>query len=294
MAALFGAPVLATTPAAAQPGDRGRRRTGAPSHSSPPYSDVVSAELLGRAPLLERLRGVPAHAQIERWLMDEISAGLIVAGDRLPGERDLAAALHVSRMTLRQALDGLARSGVLVRMPGRAGGAFVAEPKIDCDLTGLAGFTEQMRRAHRRAGAEVLSAATIGAADDVAAALRVPVGAPVYELVRVRSADGAAVALERSWFPAEHLPGLLEHPLTGSIYDLLEQYGLAPHTAVEYLGPVSADPAEAAALGVARGAALMGVERTAQSMAGLPVEFARDLYRADRVRLMVRTQVHAP
>ena len=255
----------------------------------------MSAELLGRAPLLERLRGVPAHAQIERWLMDQISAGQIVAGDRLPGERDLAAALHVSRMTLRQALDRLARSGVLVRIPGRAGGAFVAEPKIDCDLTGLAGFTEQMRRAHRRAGAEVLSADTIGAADDVAAALRVPVGAPVHELVRVRSADGAALALERSWFPAEHLPRLLEHPLTGSIYDLLaEQYGLAPHTAVEYLGPVSADPAEAAALGVARGTALMGVERTAQSVAGLPVEFARDLYRADRVRLMVRTQVHAP
>ena len=68
-------------------------------------------------------------------------------------------------------------------------------------------------------------------------------------------------------------------------------YGLAPHTAVEYLEPVSADPAEAAALGVVRGTALMGVERTAMSVGGLPVEYARDLYRADRVRLMVRTEV---
>lgn len=257
------------------------------------YSEEMSAELLGRAPVLERHRGVPAHAQIERWLMDEITAGLIAAGDRLPGERELAAALRVSRMTLRQALDGLARRGVLVRTPGRSGGAFVAEPKIDCDLTGVAGFTEQMRRAHRRAGAEVLAAHTVDAEGPVARALRLQPGAPVYELVRVRSADGAALALERSWLPAASLPGLLAHPLTGSIYELLaDRYGLAPHTAVEYLEPVSADPAEAAALGVARGTALMGVERTASSVAGLPVEFARDLYRTDRVRLMVRTEVH--
>jgi GntR family transcriptional regulator len=254
----------------------------------------VSAELLGRAPTLERRQGVPVHAQIEQWLMKEITGGKVVAGDRLPGERDLAAALRVSRMTLRQALDGLARRGVLIRTPGRAGGAFVAEPKIDCDLTGLAGFTEQMRRAHRRAGAEVLSARTIEAEDAVAAALRLPVGATVHELVRIRSADGAALALERSWLPADHLPDLLDHPLNGSIYELLiRHYGLAPHTAVEYLEPVSAGPSEAAALGVARGTALMGVERTAMSVAGLPVEFARDLYRADRVRLMLRTEVRA-
>jgi GntR family transcriptional regulator len=254
----------------------------------------MSAELIERAPILERHRGLPVHAQIERWLMNEITSGSIGVGDRLPGERELAAALRVSRMTLRQALAGLERRGVLIRMPGRSGGAFVAQPKIDCDLTGLAGFTEQMRRAHRRAGAKVLSAHTIDAEGPVATPLRLPTGAPVYELVRIRSADGAALALERSWLPAEPLPGLLRHPLTGSIYELLAtQYGLAPHTAVEYLEPVSADPAEATALGVARGTALMAVERTAFSVAGMPVEFARDLYRADRVRLMVRTHVHA-
>ena len=264
----------------------------APDLPDTAYPERMSAELLGRAPVLERHRGMPAHAQIERWLMEEITTGSISAGDRLPGERELAVALGVSRMTLRQALEGLARRGVLIRTPGRSGGAFVAEPRIDCDLTGVAGFTEQMRRAHRRAGAQVLGARTVEAEDPAARALRLPAGAPVYELVRVRSADGAALALERSWLPADRLPGLLTHPLTGSIYELLaDEYGLAPHTAVEYLEPVSADPAEAAALGVIRGTALMGVERTALSVGGLPVEYARDLYRADRVRLMVRTEV---
>ncbi len=237
----------------------------------------------------------PAHAQIEQWLMAGITRGDIVTGQRLPPERDLAAALRVSRMTLRQALDGLARRGVLVRLPGRAGGAFVAEPRIDCDLTGVSGFTEQMRRAQRTAGARVLSAHTVTADDEVAGALALAPGASVHEVVRVRSADAAALALERSWLPAAALPDLLEHPLTGSIYALLDRgYGLAPHTAVEYLEPVTAQGPDAAALGVAVGAPLMRVERTARAVSGLPVEFARDLYRSDRVRMMVRTAVTLP
>ncbi|MFC4947842.1 GntR family transcriptional regulator [Pseudonocardia sp. GCM10023141] len=252
----------------------------------------MTVDLLGRTPVLQRHHGVPAHVQIERWLLAQIAAGEIVTGDRLPGERVLAAALRVSRMTLRQALDELARRGVLVRLPGRRGGAFVAEPKLDCDLTGVAGFTEQMRRADRRAGARVLSARTVAAEPPVATALGLPAGDPVHELVRVRDADGTALALECSWLPAAQLPGLLERPLTGSLYDLLGRgYGLAPHTAVEYLEPVTADAADAAALGLPVGTALMQVERTAHSATGVAVEFARDRYRADKVRLMIRTEV---
>jgi GntR family transcriptional regulator len=254
----------------------------------------MTASLLTRAPALVRRHGTPVHVQIERWLVGEIAAGDLATGDRLPGERELAKALRVSRMTLRQALDGLARRGVIVRTPGRAGGAFVAEPKIDCDLTGLAGFTEQMRRAHRTAGARVVAARTVAAGEDVAAGLAVAAGSQVHEVVRVRSADGTALAVERSWFPAGQVPDLLERPLTGSLYELLAaEFGLAPHTAVEYLEPVTADAADAGLLEVPAGAALMQVERVARTVVGVPVEYARDRYRADRVRLMIRTGVDA-
>ena len=88
--------------------------------------------------------------------MAAIDEGALVAGDKLPREEQLAAALGVSRMTLRQALATLDGLGTIVRKPGRLGGTFVAEPRIVCDLTGLAGFTEQMRRAHVRAGARMV------------------------------------------------------------------------------------------------------------------------------------------
>ncbi|MER6947735.1 GntR family transcriptional regulator [Nonomuraea sp. NPDC000554] len=241
-------------------------------------------------PELERGTGVPAHVQIEQWLLDSIGSGEMAPGDRLPGERELAARLGVSRMTLRQALATLERDGVLVRVPGRAGGAFVAEPRIDCDLTGLAGFTEQMRRAHLRAEARVLVAATVPAPEAVAAALEVQPGAPVHQVARVRSAGQSPVALERSFFPA--LPGFLDEDLSGSLYALLAgRYDLEPRTAVEHLDPVIAGPADAAELGISPGTPLMLIERTAYAAGGVPVEYARDLFRPDRVRLSVRSGV---
>ena len=98
----------------------------------------------------------PVHVQIATWLSAGIARGELRPGDRLPGERDLAERLGVSRMTLRQALAELESTGDLVRVAGRAGGAFVAEPRVEVDLTHLSGLTDQLRRAGRRAGAQVL------------------------------------------------------------------------------------------------------------------------------------------
>jgi GntR family transcriptional regulator, transcriptional repressor for pyruvate dehydrogenase complex len=56
-----------------------------------------------------------------------IRLGLLPPGSQLPPERDLAAELHISRSTLRQALTTLVQSGHLVAIRGRAGGTFVAD-----------------------------------------------------------------------------------------------------------------------------------------------------------------------
>jgi GntR family transcriptional regulator len=111
-------------------------------------------------------------------------------------------------------------------------------------------------------------------------------------VARVRSAGRTPVALERSFFPA--LPGFLAQDLGGSLYALLAgHYDLAPRTALEHLDPVVAAPAEAAELGIEPGTPLMLIERTAYAAGGVPVEYARDLFRPDRVRVSVRSGVSA-
>jgi len=260
---------------------------------SPEQEAPVVNEFLARLPSLNLDQQLPTHIQIERWLLDGISARRLCPNDRLPNEREFAAALSVSRMTLRQALAGLEARGILTRTPGRNGGAFILEPKINCDLTGLAGFTEQLRRANVRAGARNVRTATVPASKEAAKALELNDGAPVHEIERTRTANRTPVALERSYLPADRFPDLLSHHFTGSLYAVLHRhYDQAPHTALEHLKPVIADPEQAEALGVELGAPLMLIERTAYSVAGVPVEFARDLVRPDRIQITLRTDVH--
>lgn len=234
----------------------------------------------------------PAHARIEQWLERLITTGRLRPEDKLPAEVELATALGVSRMTLRQALSTLEAKGLLVRRRGRWGGSFVAEPRIEVDLSGVPGFTEQMRRAHVRAGARVLRAETVPASAEVRRALGLRRGAEVHVVVRVRSANRSPLALEESHFPADLFPDLLSNRLTGSVYALLRRSGSSPHSALEELAPAKATEEQAALLRIDRDDPLLRITRTAFAEDGRPVEHACDHFRADRARITLRTSVH--
>jgi GntR family transcriptional regulator, arabinose operon transcriptional repressor len=74
--------------------------------------------------LEERDGRTAAHRRIADVLRAEIEAGAHPPGARLPAEPALAARFGVSRGTLRQALQNLARAGLVEAVPGR--GTFVA------------------------------------------------------------------------------------------------------------------------------------------------------------------------
>jgi GntR family transcriptional regulator len=224
-------------------------------------------------------------------VLDMISSGALRPGDRLGTERELAAALSVSRSTLRQVLAVLAQSGVVRRVPGRAGGTFVAHSKVDRDLSVIVGLPEYLRRQGFVAGTQVLSATMTGADDLTATHLDLPGGSLVLDIVRIRLADGVPISLERVRLPADLVPGLLELPLGGSIYDLLDRhYGMKPQDVVEHLEVVEASPDEAALLGITDRAPLLAITRTSRTADGVAFEFSNDLFRADRTCVTFRTK----
>src|SRR6202161_3391339 len=142
-----------------------------------------------RPPEILRGPGATVHTQIEDWLAGQIAVGALVPGDRRPTEQDLAGWFGVSRMTLRHALAELAQRGLVTRTVGRHGGTVVAAPKVEQDLTTLAGFSEQLRRHGMVAGARVLSAGLLPAGLAARSARRLAEGDEVYEVRRIRLAD---------------------------------------------------------------------------------------------------------
>lgn len=231
----------------------------------------------------------PAVVAVRTRLAEEIASGALTPGERLGAERELAERYGVSRSTVRAALADLERGGAIRRVRGRGGGIFVAQRKVERDLTSLAGLPAYLRRQGFESDARVISTATIAADEEVAAELGLAAGELVHEIVRVRLADREPISLERASFPAQRFPALLDHSLSGSLYELLEsQYGLEPGEAQERIEIVAAGRTQAALLGVAVGAPLMAIARTALDAGGVPFECSRDLFRADRVRIVVR------
>ena len=70
--------------------------------------------------------GNPFEETVER-LLQAIKLGVVGPGERLPSERDLAARLNVSRVTLREAIRALTEAGYVESRRGRYGGTFVNE-----------------------------------------------------------------------------------------------------------------------------------------------------------------------
>ena len=244
-------------------------------------------------PEWEDVKEQPIYLQIADSLAKRILSGELAVGERLPSERQLAEELGVSRMTVRQALLALRRSGLVQSRRGQ--GSFVSGPKLEQPVDILTGFSDNILAKGMKPGARVLSAEQRLASQSVARSLGLPVGEPVWRLHRLRLADNMPAALEISYFPARLFPDLNRHDLEGrSVYAILaEEYGVRLAWARQCLEPTVARPEEASLLGIPVGAPLMLVERTTFDETERIVEFAKDLYRGDCFRFVSCSKVAA-
>jgi GntR family transcriptional regulator len=232
---------------------------------------------------------VPKYRRIADTLAAEIAAGRFKTGEQIPSERVIAEELGASRMTVRQALRHLADRGLVEARVGQ--GTFVGRPAIQQQLTALMGFTEEMERQGRSAGAILVEAALRPAEPETAAALGLPAGGEVWRIVRVRLADGEAVAIETTEVAAALAPGLLEKAdfAQASLYATLRAaYGLVPATAEQTLAAAAAEPEVALPLGIPVGAPVLRLTRRTQDADGRPFEHVRSVYRGDAFVLKAR------
>jgi DNA-binding FadR family transcriptional regulator len=77
------------------------------------------------ATVLGTVRSRNAYEQTVERLLQLVKLGIIPYGERLPTERELAARLNVSRVTVREGIRSLQQAGYLEPRRGRFGGTFV-------------------------------------------------------------------------------------------------------------------------------------------------------------------------
>jgi DNA-binding FadR family transcriptional regulator len=115
--------------------------------------------------VLRPVRQGNAFEETVERMLTVIKLGLIGPGERFPAERELAAQLGVSRLTLREAIHELHSAGYVCSRRGRFGGTFVTY-----DRPAPAAGSDELARLARRDGDKLTDALTFRLAVEAGAA----------------------------------------------------------------------------------------------------------------------------
>ncbi len=234
-----------------------------------------------------------SRSNITDQVANELSASIhsrkFKPGDQLPSVEKLASDMGVGRSTVREGLRLLQAKGLLEIIHGV--GTFVATKRITHTSGIVFSFSETILERGMNPRSEVLQQEIILADAEVANKLQVGVNDQVYILKRLRFADEIPMALETTISACKRFPDLFEQDWNGtaSFYAFLEDhYQIKPTTVTHIVQAVSATNTQSKHLLIRSKSPLLLVETVAYDQTGIPIEFGRSYYRADRYEYRVQ------
>ena len=226
---------------------------------------------------------VPKYYQLASILRQKIEDGEWQPRSPIPSERQLESLYHLSRTTIREAIDNLVQQGFLYREHGR--GTFVSPQKLQKGWMELTSFSEDLVKRGIQPGQIIRSLERVVPSRRILQRLELAPGSSVCRIERVRLGDGTPIGLQTSYLalrPDQHIT-LKDMEASGSLYRILsEKFNIYPSEADETLEVTLATPEEARLLEIAPNAPLLMSERVLFSQERRPVEYVKILYRGDR------------
>ena len=221
----------------------------------------------------------PLYRRLQDRIKTAIESGSLKPHDALPGERDIAQALNVSRVTVRKALSGLVSAGLLEQRQGS--GTFVSPkpPIVEQPLSRLTSFSEDMRLRGLATTSQWLTREISLPSTQDALHLALSPQDKICRFRRLRFAGGVPMAIENAAIPHKYLPD--PAAVTTSLYAVLNDLGVTPMRALQRLSAANLGLDDARLLHVQAGSAALAIERVSYLGNGQPVEFTRSFYRGD-------------
>lgn len=207
-------------------------------------------------------------------------------GAPLPSERQLADRYRVARMTVRGEIKKLAADGVLTVRSGSGAYAQDATPQR---MSVGHSFSREAHDLGQEPGSIVLEHDVVHVTRRLAELLATPEGTKALRLVRLRTADGTPMCLERSTIPLHTFPGLDDVDFsTASLYQTIrERFGVEPAHVESRASAALPAPSEAHALGISISDPCLVLKILQRDRDGRVIEAGRSIYRGDRYELDV-------
>mgnify|MGYP003348818031 FL=1 len=238
--------------------------------------------------LLSRSSPEPLYRQLAGHLEREIASGAVKPGDRIESEGLLAERFKVSRITVRQAIEGLVKQQQLIRKQGK--GTFVTAPPMRHDLRRPHGLFGSLFSQSDDASAKLLLYELQVPPEEIAAAMTLRPGKQALIFRRLYLIDNKPVALLQGWLVPEvaALPRSTAEFI--STEDMMREAGIRIASSQVAIRADTAGATVGKLLRISPRSPVLAMRRTAYGEDGVAKEIVRNWFRADRYEFLCATQ----
>jgi DNA-binding GntR family transcriptional regulator len=228
-------------------------------------------------------------ATIHHTLATQIINGTLVAGSKLPSERELSELFSTTRITLREALQRMAAEGSIYRENRR--GWFVTPPRLVYNLIKKSLFHQMVESQGRVAVTQVISTSTELASPELCQKMELSPSSLLHCIRRLRYVDGRAIIFVEHHLKPDIFPDILKLDLTKSLTLIYQKnYGIQCGRATFDIYPTAANASVAHHLNLAEGSPLLMIIRINYDKNGRILDCDREFWRHDAVRISVDSQ----
>lgn len=237
---------------------------------------------------LNRHNGMALYRQLSEIIEERLDSGEFPPGARLPSLLEFAEEYGVNRLTVREALDELARRGAIEVRQGA--GTYPAPTKVRLELGPTPSFTHGMAAQGAVTRTQLIDVRTL-TDKRIQSELGTTERLVRYELVRY--VDEVPWTLSTIWLDRTRVPRLKTHwpspDGTGSLFDTLrEHYDIELHRGYRTYWSELAGPRDAEHLDIAVGHPILASEGMDTTQHGEPILFTTSEGRGDRIKVTFR------
>lgn len=216
-------------------------------------------------------------------VLDLIAREGLKGGDKLPSTNELVATTGVSLISVRSALDKLEQAGKIQRHQGL--GTFVARERFHSEPTRSGELLQTLAGSGDgpTLSTELLRLSVGLPSPNIARALSIEAGQPVWEVLRRRSLGAMPAILEQAVLPLSLIPALEERELAAgdSMYRFLaNRYGLKDEYAEQSLEVDKPNAVEREALGLNPRDQVVRIRGVSFTASGTAFDCYQQTYRA--------------
>lgn len=230
----------------------------------------------------------PLYAQAEQYMRDLISRDEYRNGKLLPSEVELSEQLHISRNTLRMAINNLVIDGLLVRKKGY--GTKVIKREVLSGAKNWHSFSQEMKKAGVIIKNFELHVSYKIVSEEVSAFFGLESAARLVCLERLRGKSDLPFVYFISYFSPE-VPLSSDEDFRLPLYQILEEkYGIIAKTSKEEISARLADTFIAEKLNISTSAPILVRKRYVYDKNNKPIEYNVGFYKAESFTYTLETE----